>query len=221
MRDQQQVEEHRHQHQRHVDASRARLIAAIEPTRALAVEQLASDERAVRIGHRLYLDNCAACHGSKALGNHAIGAPDLTDAEWLYGGSGKEIMVSILDGRTGVMPPLEGVLGFQGVNEVASYVLSLSGVQAPADWVAAGKPRFDGLCAACHGVDAVGNVGLGAPSLVDGAWLYGSDFATVVTSIGKGRSGVMPGWRSRLNEDEARVIAAWVIAQGRRETAAK
>ena len=54
--------------------------------RTLGLEQLAADKDAGAIGHRLYLDNCAACHGPKALGNHAVGAPDLTDADWLYGG---------------------------------------------------------------------------------------------------------------------------------------
>ena len=58
-----------------------------------------------RIGHALYLDNCAACHGSNALGNPALGAPDLTDAVWQYGGDGDSILTSILDGRSRVMPP--------------------------------------------------------------------------------------------------------------------
>ena len=174
---------------------------------------MAADPAAAAIGHRLYLDNCAACHGADALGNQAVGAPDLTDAEWLYGGDSASVMTSIVDGRNGVMPPLGSVLGPQGVSEVAGYVLSLSGIKVPAEWVDKGKARFDALCVACHGADGHGNPALGAPNLTDATWLYGSDFARVAESIRDGRNGVMPAWRSRLSEDQLRMVAAWVLAK--------
>ena len=139
--------------QRDTEANNAKLEARLQPLRSLSFEQLAADPAAAAIGHRLYLDNCAACHGTDALGNQAVGAPNLTDAEWLYGGDSASVMTSILDGRNGVMPPLGDVLGQEGVNEVAGYVLSLSGTESPADWVAKGKARFDALCVACHGAD--------------------------------------------------------------------
>ena len=60
-----------------------------------------------------------------------------------------------------------------------------------------------------------GNPALGAPNLTDAVWLYGGDIASVVASIRDGRNGVMPAWRARLSDDEARLIAAWVVAQGR------
>lgn len=205
--------------QRDVAANDAKLEALIEPWRALTVEQLAENAEAVGVGHRLYLDNCAACHGSTALGNQTLGAPDLTDADWQYGGSGETIVASILDGRNGVMPPWGAALGHNGVNEVASYVLSLGGVKAPDEWVAAGKQRFEMLCVSCHGPEGLGNPALAAPNVADRVWLYGGDFASVATSIRDGRAGVMPAWRSRLNNDEARLIAAWVVKQGQRERA--
>ena len=90
-----------------------------------------------------------------ALGNQAVGAPNLTDAEWLYGGDSASVMTSIVDGRNGVMPPLGSVLGVEGVSEVTGYVLSLSGIETPADWVAKGKARFDALCVACHGAEVM------------------------------------------------------------------
>jgi cytochrome c oxidase cbb3-type subunit 3 len=113
------------------------------------------------------------------------------------------------------------VLGNDGVNETASYVLSLSGVKAPEDWVAAGKARFETLCAACHGADGRGNPALGIPNLTDHVWLYGSDLESVYASIRNGRNGDMPAWRSRLNEDQIRAIGAWVYAQGKRASLAK
>jgi cytochrome c oxidase cbb3-type subunit III len=199
--------------QRDVAANDAKLEALTKPWRTLSVEQLAGNAAAVDIGHRLYLDNCAACHGSTALGNHVLGAPNLTDADWQYGGSGKTIVASILDGRKGVMPPWGAALGHNGVNEVASYVLSLGGVKSPPDWAAAGKQRYETLCTSCHGPEGLGNPAMGAPNIGDRVWLYGGSFESVAASIRDGRSGVMPAWRSRLNEDQARLIAAWVIKQ--------
>jgi len=198
-------------------ANKVLIEARLAPLRELSLEQLAAHKEAVSIGHRLYLDNCAACHGAKALGNYAVGAPDLTDADWLYGGDSEAILTSILDGRVGVMPPLGGALGQNGTNEVAAYVVSRAGTQVPADWAAAGKTRFDALCVACHGADGRGNPALGAPNLFDSAWLYGPSIESVVVSVRDGRSGVMPAWRQRLSADEARLITAWIVAQGRRE----
>jgi len=206
--------------QRDVAANDAKLEALVEPWRTLTVEQLAENAAAVSVGHRLYLDNCAACHGTTALGNQTLGAPDLTDADWQYGGGGETIVASILDGRNGVMPPWGAALGHNGVNEVASYVLSLGGVKSPADWVAAGKQRYETLCVSCHGPEGLGSAALGAPNVTDRVWLYGGSFASVATSIRDGRAGVMPAWRSRLNNDQARLIAAWVVKQGPHERTA-
>jgi cytochrome c oxidase cbb3-type subunit III len=203
--------------QRHAAANSERLEARLAPLRGLSVQQLSMRGEATGIGHRLYLDNCSACHGPAALGNHAVGAPDLTDADWLYGGDEQTILTSILAGRNGVMPPLAGALGHNGVNEVAAYVVSAAGTQVPPGWAETGKARFDALCTACHGADGRGNPALGAPNLFDGAWLYGSSIESVVASVRDGRSGVMPAWRQRLSADEARMITAWIVAQGRRE----
>ena len=201
-------------------ANEAKIEAMLQPMRSRTVDQLAIDSQVVAVGGRLYQDNCAACHGMEAHGNQLVGAPDLTDGDWLYGGDTETILATILEGRGGVMPGWDGVLGRDGVNEVAAYVLSLGGIKAPADWVAAGKSRFDTLCVNCHGVEGRGNRALGAPDLTDDRWLYGADFASVTKSIRHGRSGVMPPWRHRLTEDQARLIAAWVYAKASHDKAA-
>ena len=203
----------------HTAANNVLLEARMASLRELSIEQLAAHKEAVGIGHRLYLDNCAACHGITALGNHTIGAPDLTDADWLYGGDSATVLASILEGRKGAMPPLADVLGHAGVSDVAAYVVSRSGTQVPPEWAAAGKVRFDALCAACHGPDGRGNPALGAPNLFDNAWLYGGDVASVEASVRKGRNGVMPAWQGRLTPDEARLVTAWVLAQGKDKAA--
>jgi len=202
------------EHDRDAAADRAKLEVKLAGWRSLALEQLAADKDATRLGYRLFLDNCAACHGQQGKGNRTIGAPDLTDADWLYGGSAETILASINDGRNGVMPPLLGALGHSGVNEVAAYVVSIRGTQVPPEWAAAGKVRFQAICAACHGLDGKGNPALGAPDLTDDAWLYGGNIESVVESVSNGRSGVMPPWRHRLSADDVRLTAAWVLAQG-------
>lgn len=69
---------------------------------------------------------CAGCHGMDGKGNTMMGAPNLTDHIWLYGGSKKTIMHSILEGRAGVMPNFGEFLGKEKVHVVAAYVYSLS-----------------------------------------------------------------------------------------------
>ncbi len=177
-----------------------------------SVEQLSHDSSATHMGARLFGDDCAACHGRQARGNALLGAPDLTDGDWLYGGDGKAIMASILDGRHGSMPAFGASFGEPGVTNLANYVLSLSGAAHDAAKAASGKPLFT-VCAACHGVEGKGNPALGAPNLTDQIWLYGGDIATIEETIRKGRGGVMPAWRARLGENDARLIAAWVYAQ--------
>ncbi len=199
--------------QRDVQANNAKIEAVLQRHRGESLEKWAGNTAAVEIGHRLYLDNCAACHGGEALGNPVLGAPNLIDDDWLYGGDLQSILTSILDGRNGVMPAWGTALGRKGVNEVAAYVVSLSGVNAPADWVAAGKTRYETMCTACHGIEGRGNSQLGAPNLTDRSWLHGDDFARVTETIRDGRTGVMPSWRERLSEDEVRTIAAWLVAQ--------
>jgi len=202
--------------QREVEENEARLNAALEPLRGRSVEELAELPQIVAFGHRLYLDNCAACHGREAGGNQVLGAPNLVDADSLYGRDTATLLASIRDGRNGVMPAWGSALGRNGVNEVAAYVLSLSGVNAPQDWVQAGKQRFETMCVACHGVDGRGNAALGAPNLTDDVWLLGGDFQSVAATIRDGHSGVMPAWGHRLNEDEIRAIAAWIVVQSQR-----
>jgi cytochrome c oxidase cbb3-type subunit 3 len=69
---------------------------------------------------------CAGCHGQEGKGNLAIGAPNLTDHIWLYGGSQKNIEETIRNGRAGVMPAWKNILGEQKVHVLSAYVYSLS-----------------------------------------------------------------------------------------------
>ena len=84
------------------------------------------DEAAAARGGEKYQMLCVACHGADGIGNQALGAPNLTDSIWLYGGSSKQVMETIAKGRMGVMPPHRDFLGEDKVHLLAAYVYSLS-----------------------------------------------------------------------------------------------
>ncbi len=99
---------------------------------AMDLKQVAADPQARAMGERLFLNNCAQCHGSDAGGSR--GFPSLRDSDWLWGGAPETIRESIANGRMGVMPALGPALGEDGTKNVIAYVRSLSGLahDAPA-----------------------------------------------------------------------------------------
>lgn len=171
------------------------------------IPEIAADSDALKVGQRLFLQNCSQCHGSDARGQR--GFPNLTDNAWLYGGEPEAIVTTIRHGRIGQMPAWKDALGEQGVKEVVSYALSLSGRSVNAREAEAGKARFV-VCAACHGTDGKGNPAVGAPDLTDKYWLFGDSRADVTQTVMYGRSGVMPAWIDILGEDKVQLVAAYV-----------
>jgi cytochrome c oxidase cbb3-type subunit 3 len=188
-----------------------KLEAVFSRFRDRSMEELEHNPEALNFGRNVFVNNCAACHGSDARG--AKGYPNLTDNDWLFGGGPDQVLATILNGRGGVMPPLGAALGDQGVNEVANYVLTLSGGKADTVLAEAGKTRFVTICAACHGPEGKGNVAIGAPNLTDNVWLYGSTIDDIKSSVRDGRSGKMPAWEPIIGKDRARLVGAWVLAQ--------
>jgi cytochrome c oxidase cbb3-type subunit 3 len=174
------------------------------------VEQLALVDEAVEVGKRLFIQNCAQCHGSDARGQRG-GFPNLTDNDWLYGGSGDKIKESLIKGRVGAMPGWLPAFGEQGIKEVVAYTLSLSGRDVDTNLATAGKNRF-AACAACHGIEGKGNQMLGAPNLTDNIWLYGGTTKAVTHTLNFGRNGVMPAFNETLGEDKVHVVAAYVYS---------
>ena len=171
-------------------------------------EEIAVDPQAVAIGERLFMNNCAQCHGSDAHGSK--GFPNLTDGDWLYGGSPEKIHETLINGRMGNMPPMAAAVGTpEDVRNVANYVLSLS--DSPHDSLRAslGKPKF-AACAACHGMDGKGNTALGAPNLTDDVWLHGWGEAAIVNIVNNGKVNVMPAQVDKLTEAQINVLSAYV-----------
>lgn len=176
-----------------------------------AIPDLAKDEAALRIGGRIFANNCAQCHGADGRGGS--GFPNLTDADWLYGGDPEIIKTSILNGRNGMMPAFaEAVGGEAGVPEVVAYVRHLGGFETDETLRAAGQQRYMQVCIACHGPDGKGMQALGAPNLTDDVWLYGSSEETITEGLWKGRNGMMPAHGALLGEERAHIVAAYVYS---------
>ncbi|GAA5217773.1 cytochrome-c oxidase, cbb3-type subunit III [Corallincola platygyrae] len=194
------------QYDREVRFKDERFNEVLKPFVEREIIDLAYDAEALRIGQRLFLQNCAQCHGSDARGG--IGFPNLTDGDWLYGGEPETIRQTLLHGRVAAMPGWSS-MGEQAIEELASYVLSLSGRKVNEREAAAGKLKF-AACAACHGVDGKGNQALGAPNLTDNIWLYGGSRKAVIETLVNGRAGVMPAFKDTLGEDKIHIISAYV-----------
>lgn len=201
------------QYQEQTVAAEAVLARALAPFERQDVKVLAHNPEALRIGRNLFMNNCAACHGSDARG--APGFPNLTDKDWLFGGTPEAIVQTISQGRTSIMPAWHDVLGGDaGVEDVLAYVLSLSGRHASAGNATNGQAKFATLCVACHGVDGRGTLAVGAPNLTDQAWLNGGAAATVRETISKGRQAQMPAQLERLGETRVKLLAAYVMSLG-------
>ncbi|MGZ5214744.1 MAG: cytochrome-c oxidase, cbb3-type subunit III [Caldimonas sp.] len=198
-------------------AEMSKVYAAYTPLKA---EALSQDPKAMAIGQRLFINNCTPCHGSDARGSK--GFPDLTDTDWLHGGTPEKIEETITLGRVGMMPPMAAAVGSaEDVHNVANYVLSLSGSAYHSIAASAGKKKFV-VCAACHGADGKGNQALGAPNLTDKVWLHGWGEEAIVAMVNNGKTNVMPAQAGRLTPEQIHLLAAyvWSLSQTR-QTAAR
>jgi len=182
-----------------------------------SVEDLSRDPAAQAIGERLFLNNCAACHGSDAKGSKSF--PNLTDSDWLYGGSPDKIIETIHGGRQGMMPPMAAAVGGPDeVRQVAHYVLSLSGSAHNAVLAAQGRAKFNAACAACHGAEGKGNQALGSANLSDKIWLHGWGEEAIVRAINNGITNKMPAQSPRLSDEQIRVVASYVWGLSNNQT---
>lgn len=180
----------------------------------------------VSAGKVLFADNCAACH--QAGGQGKIGFyPNLTDDDWLYGGTFAAINETLTKGRRGYMPPFGEALPAADIDALAHYVLSLSGHAVDADKAARGNRLFhshQAACYYCHGDDAKGRQDMGAPNLTDQVWLWADvpgarDDAARINAVrqvitrGLDR-GVMPAWEGRLSPEQIKLLTVYVHQLG-------
>lgn len=170
-------------------------------------EELSTNTEAMQMAGRVFANNCAVCHGSGGTGN--FGFPNLTDNDWLFGGSSQAIRQSIAQGRRAAMPAWGSILNDGQLQAVAGYVSDLSaGTQGSGE----GQQVYATYCAACHGVGGDGNPLMGAPRLNDSVWLYGGDAGQIIHSIRAGRNGVMPAHAEQLSEAKIHLLTAYVLS---------
>ena len=160
------------QHDQRVAAADEKFRAMRDRYLALSVEEIAVDPAVKKMGMRMFSNNCAQCHGADAKGSY--GFPNLSDGDWIYGGTPDMIKASITNGRQAAMPAWGSVIGDQGVTDVTAYVLSINGRETDAGQASAGETVYQTYCVACHGAEAQGNPAMGAPNLKNGIWLYGA-----------------------------------------------
>ncbi|MEH6638405.1 MAG: cytochrome-c oxidase, cbb3-type subunit III [Porticoccaceae bacterium] len=179
-----------------------------------SIEELALNPKAFKIGRRLFGNNCAVCHGSDGGGSY--GFPNLTDADWLYGGTPKDIEVSITHGRRGAMPSWTSVIGEDGISQVTEYLFKIGGGEHDTALASTGETVFSTYCTSCHGVDGKGIQAFGAPNLIDDVWLYGRSPEMIKTSIRRGRKGIMPAQIEQLHESKIRLLTSYVYSMSQR-----
>lgn len=202
---------------------RAPMTSALEKA---SFPQITADERlrtfALAQGKAAFGDNCAPCHGA---GGGAISYPNLNDDDWIWGGSLEAIQQTIqygirsthADTRVGVMPAFgqSGILNAKEIDQLANHVRALGGLTTENTYdKALGGKLFGEQCAACHGDEGKGNIELGAPNLADSIWLFGSDKASIVQTLVRGRASMMPAWNGRLDDTTIKALSLYVHALG-------
>ncbi len=196
------------QHDQEVAAAEQQYRAMRDRYLALPIEEIAQDDKVMRMGQRLYGNNCSQCHGLDARG--AYGFPNLADENWLWGGSPDAIKHTLVQGRQAAMPAWEDALGDTGIAETTEYVLSLNGRSADSEKASRGEKHFQTYCVACHGADGKGNTAMGAPNLTNGIWLYGGTHEQIAHTLRVGRNGKMPAYGETLTADKIHIITAYI-----------
>lgn len=173
----------------------------------------------------IFGDNCAPCHGAGGAGVMGL-FPNLADDDWLWGGSVEEIETTIRDGRLGFMPAFRETFSEAQLDDVASYVLSLSGQPVDAPAAARGKIIFqtdEGGCHYCHTPAATGLKLQGAANLTDQIWTIvdvngaadpESKKALVKQLIADGVERRMPYWSERLTQAQIKLLTVYVHELG-------
>jgi len=203
------------QHKEEVAAAKAAYAPLFAKFASTPIAELSKIKQATEMGKRIFVNTCFGCHGSDARGNP--GYPNLTDTDWLYGGSPETIEQSILYGRKGMMPPFGAVFNAEQIDGLVQYVGQLSGHPVNEQKAKIGQALFNQQCFVCHGANAKGNPAMGAPNLTDNTWLYGGSATTIAETIRHGRNGEMPAHKDRLGTDKAHLVAAYVYSLSNQE----
>ncbi|MYD45509.1 MAG: c-type cytochrome [Gammaproteobacteria bacterium] len=178
-----------------------------EAVLAMNYSELQADADLMKKAERLFGEHCAACHGLDARGQ-ANRFPNLTDSEWIWGGTIGDIDKTIREGRAATMTGWADSFSEDELNLMTDLVLDMNrGESVEALPI---KPLYEVSCAACHESDGTGNPLLGAPDLTNDIHLYGSDRASIKYTIAHGRNGEMPAFNVLLDDTEIKLLVAWI-----------
>jgi len=199
----------------------------LDKIEAASLEEIRTDPDLLNFalagGRAAFNVNCSQCHGSGAQG--FVGYPNLNDDEWLWGGSVDAIHATIVHGirndqdddtRVSDMPAFlkDEILEKEQIDDVAEYVIALSGGSGDQASAERGKAVYEEQCSACHGENGEGLAEFGAPALNNKIWLYGGDKETIVRTISYSRGGVMPAWGKILEPVTVKQLAVYVHSLG-------
>ncbi len=200
------------QYQQEVAAANERYLPLYEQYAEKSIEELQQIPEALKMGQAIFANTCFGCHGADARGS--LGFPNLTDSDWLRGGSPEKIKAAILNGLNGVMPAFSETLSDKDIDSLSSYISSKNVIERPVieSFLANGEKLFKQNCAACHGQDLAGNQALGAPNLIDEVWLHGASPGMVKDVIRNGRINRMPPHESILGQAKSHIVAAYVYS---------
>ena len=204
--------------------------AYLEKVAAASYDEIVNDADMMAftrsLGKVLFADNCAACHGVGGMPAQIGQYPNLIDDAWLWGGGFEQVQQTIVEGRNGFMPAFGEVLDNEQVDQLAHYVLSLSGGDVDADKAAAGMALFQGQeggCHYCHTASGKGLESQGAANLTDAIWTVAdvpgaadnaSRIDAVKDVIATGVQRQMPGWSDRLDETQIKLLSIYVQSLG-------
>lgn len=200
------------EHKQDVEALSAQIAPLYAKFSTQSIDALATNPNALMLGERLFMNNCAQCHGSEGRGS--LSYPNLTNPNtaWLGERGSDHVVQTVTNGRAGMMPPMGAAIGDESkISDLANYVLSLSGDKHDSAKANKGSASF-AVCAACHGADGKGNKALGAPNLTDGYWLHGTGEDSVIQTIKNGRNNIMPAQAPKLSAEQIRVVSAYVLS---------
>lgn len=198
-------------------------VAAADYDQILADPDMMAFVRSVTKG--LFGDNCAACHGSGGTGVMGL-FPNLADDDWLWGGTVQDIQATLTGGRVGYMPAFARTFSEEQLDDVAHFVLSLSGHEVAADKLVRGKQLFTGNaggCYYCHTAEGTGLKSQGAANLTDNIWTIADvpgqadlegKIAAVKDVVRNGVNRVMPAWQGRLDATQIKLLTVYVHELG-------
>jgi cytochrome c oxidase cbb3-type subunit 3 len=177
---------------------------------------------ATSAGASAFRVNCSQCHGTGAAGGP--GYPNLNDDAWIWGGTVEQIYSTISHGvrsptdpdtRYNLMPNFgaDGMLDSAAINQIATYVASLSGVDGAAA-TPEGEQLFADNCAGCHGDRGIGMPDVGGPDLTDKIWLYDGSLQAITAQIDRPRHGMMQAWSEKLDDATIKELAIYVHGLG-------